>query len=78
MNSGPPHGGFDGAVGLVGGNEDLVRVVSAEAAEVDEQVVLVGHAQGDLVDDAGVLERGFGHGVERLLHGKRVVLGEGG
>ena len=23
-------------------------------------------------------ERGFGHGVEGLLHGERVVLGEGG
>ena len=77
-SSGAADGGFDGAVGFVGGDEDVVGVVLAEAGEVDEEVVLVGHEEIDLVDEGGVVERGFGHGVEGLLDGERVVLGEGG
>ncbi len=71
-------GGFDGAVGFVGGDEDVVGVLLAEAAEVDEEVVLVGHEEIDLVDEGGVVECGFGHGEEGLLHGEGVVFGEGG
>jgi hypothetical protein len=71
-------GGFDGAVGFVGGDEDVVGVGRGRSGEVDEEVVLVGHEHVDLVDEVGVVERGFAHGVEGLLDGERVVLGEGG
>ena len=42
--------GFDVAVGFVGGDEDFVGVVLAEAGEVDEEAVLVGHGDFDVVD----------------------------
>src|ERR1700722_3426538 len=37
----PADRGFNGAVRLVGGHENVVRVGQAKAREVDEQVVLV-------------------------------------
>ncbi len=43
MGLGAVEGGFYGAVGFVGGDEDVVGVGLVEAGEVDEKVVLVGH-----------------------------------
>ena len=50
-----PHARLDVAGGLVGGDEDLVGIVLAEAREIDEQAVLVGHDEVDLVDVRHVL-----------------------
>src|ERR1700722_9914142 len=62
---------------LVGGNEDLVGIVLAEAGEVDEEAVFVWHRDFDLVDFGYVRERTYSHRVESLLHGLAVVVGKG-
>ena len=63
---------------LVGWDKDVVRIFLTEAAEVDEQVVLIGHKEVNLVEDVGVCECGFGHGEEGLLYGEGFMRGEGG
>ena len=67
----------DRAVGLVGGDEDLVDVVEAERPEVDEDAMLVGHVQGDPLDPGAGVEHRGAHGVERLLDREAAVAGEG-
>src|ERR1700733_114503 len=68
---------FDVAVRLVGGNEDLVRIVLAEAREIDEKAVFVRHDELDLINLRCIFERALGHGVERLLDGFAFVVGKG-
>ena len=55
MKLGAGDGGFDGAVGFVGGDEDVVGVGLAEGGEIDEQAVLVGGDEVDLGDDVRVV-----------------------
>ena len=47
----------DRAVGLVGGDEDLVGVFEAEWFQIDEDAMLVGHGQGDPLDLGARVER---------------------
>src|ERR1700678_1955984 len=68
---------FDVAVWLVGGDEDLVWIVLAEARKIDQKTVFVGHGEFDLIDLRDIFEGALGHGVERLLHGFTFVIGEG-
>ena len=49
----------------------------AEPLEVDEDAVLVGQGQGDLLDLGAGVQRGLAHRVQGLLDGQAVVAGEG-
>ncbi len=62
---------------LVGWDEDFVGIVLSESRKIDQQAVLVGHGESNLVDLGNFFERALGHCVERLLDGFAVVVGEG-
>ena len=61
---------------LLGGDEDLVAVLETEARDIDRQMVLVRHRQIDGGDVGERVEDGLPHGVQRMLHGFAVMLGE--
>jgi len=69
--------GFDVAVGLVDGDEDVVGIVLAEGSQIGEQMMQVGHGELDIRDFGGRFESGFAHVEERVLHAPAVVRGEG-
>ena len=68
---------FDVAGGFVDGQENLIRVIEAEAGKVDQQAVLVGHDEMDFGKEGELFESGFGHVVKSLLHGEALMRGEG-
>jgi hypothetical protein len=54
-------GGFDVAVGLVDGDEDVIGIVPAEGGQIGEQVMQVGHGELDVGNFRGRIEGGFAH-----------------
>ena len=58
---------------LIDGNEDVVRIVLAKGAEVGEQVVQVGHGEGDARNFRCCRERGFAHVKECVLNAHAVM-----
>src|SRR5579862_9487013 len=70
--------GLDEAMGLIGGHEDFVRIVLAEAGKVNEQAVLIGHGEVDVGHFGRVVEDVLRHGVEGVLDGFGLMFGEGG
>jgi len=59
----PAKARFDGAVGLFDRHKNLVGIVLAEAREVREKKVFVGHRQLDISDFRNIRESAFTHGV---------------
>ena len=62
---------------LIGGDENLVRIVEPERRKIDEQMMPVRHRDGDLVDLKARAQRRVRHRIERVLHRRAVVHGEG-
>ena len=69
-------GGFDVAVGLVDGDEDVIGIVLAEWSQVGEQVMQIGHGERDAGNLGSGFESGFSHVEERVLHTHAVMRGK--
>src|SRR5689334_5863537 len=65
--------GFDHAVRLCGGAENLVAILESQWSEVHRQVMQVGHLQTNTGNVFELAERGVSHRVQRVLHGFAVV-----
>ena len=69
-------GGFDVAVRLVDGHEDVVGIVLAEWSQVGEQVMQSGHGKRDACNLRSRVQCGFSHVEERVLHTHAVMRGK--
>ncbi len=61
---------------LVGGDEDLVRVIQTKGFQIDEDPMLVGQCERDAVDLRASRERRRSQRVQRVLHRQTLVLGK--
>src|SRR5580700_2051004 len=61
-----PEARLDIAVWLVCRHEDLVGVVLTESREIDQEAVLVRHADLNVIDLGHFFECALGHGIEGL------------